>query len=447
MGSPQPPTSELAEGSVLAGKYRLVRRLGAGGMCIVWEAQHTGLKQAVAVKVLKPELADDKNSVERFEREAKAVAQLRNTNVARVVDVDWLPNGVPFMTMELLIGQDLGKELTRLGRVPVEVAVDYVRQACNGIGEAHALGIVHRDVKPENLFLCDLGDLTDRKLVKLLDFGIAKTLTEDERKLTVPGSIFGTVDYMSPEQIRSASTVDHRSDLWSLGVILYELVTGRTPFMGDARAVIAGIASDPVRPPTAYVPDLAPSLVAIIMKALAKDREQRFQSAEELRDALAPFSELDEITSVLSQLPAASMPRRSTRPPATSSRPHARTSESWEQSPAKRGWSKTWLFSAIAIVCLAGALALVVRMRGLASFTTSQVAPPPPQPATPAPSVTASTSVVAIPTEPAPPESVASADPTPPATSAPAKPKKRRPPPGSPHAPGEPPPKSLPDHL
>jgi len=363
----QPPASGLAEGQTLAGKYALVRQLGAGGMCVVYEAEHVALGQAIAVKVLKPELARDADCVARFEREARAAAQLRSPNVARVFDVDWAPGGQPYITMELLVGHDLGTELARSGRLPLDLAVDYVRQACSGISEAHALGIVHRDLKPENLFLTELGDLTDRRLVKILDFGIAKHVTDEARRLTAPDAVFGTVDYMSPEQIRSASKVDLRSDLWSLGVILYELLTGRTPWQGDARSVIAQIVSDPVRPPTHLVPDLPPSIVATIMKALQKDPEERFQSADELRAALDGYADLEPITSVIGRLPPQSMPRRTggrsvPPPPATPLSPSARdarTHGEWETKPEMRPRARPWLAAPVALLAGAAVFAVV----------------------------------------------------------------------------------------
>ena len=337
-------------------------------MCTIYEAEHVGLRQGLALKVLKPELADDPGCVARFESEARAAAQLRSPNVARVFDVDWLPTGQPYITMELLVGNDLGQELAKAGRLPVDLAVDYVRQACAGMAEAHALGIVHRDLKPENLFLTDLGELTERKLVKVLDFGIAKDIADSARRLTAPDAVFGTVDYMSPEQIRSASKVDHRSDLWSLGVILYELLTGRTPYHGDARSVIAQIVTDPVRPPTALVPDLPPSLVATVMKALHKDPALRFQTADELRAALEGYGEFEPITSVIAKLPPQSMPRRAVRSAVSGSLPpemmrDARTHASWETKPERVGRSKAWLFVA-ATATLLGAGAGVLYHRG-----------------------------------------------------------------------------------
>jgi len=418
--SQQPPST--LEGLTIAGKYLLLRRLGEGGMCTVYEAEHVGLRQGLALKVLKPELADDASCVARFESEARAAAQLRSPNVARVFDVDWLPTGQPYITMELLVGQDLGHELTRAGRLPVDLAVDYVRQACAGMAEAHALGIVHRDLKPENPFPTDLGERTDRKLLKILDFGIAKDISDSARRLTAPDAVFGTVDYMSPEQIRSASKVDHRSDLWSLGVILYELLTGRTPYHGDARSVIAQIVSDPVVPPTKLVPDLPPSLVATVMKALHKDPAYRFQTADELRAALAGYSEFEPITSVIARLPPQSVPRRAARSGGTISIPpealrDARTHASWETKPERRGHGKAWVLVAI-VATLLGAGAGILYNRGAIPWNPwrklvalranaspavpSAATPPPTSPLAPsaAPSPAVSVAALSLPPDP-----------------------------------------------
>jgi eukaryotic-like serine/threonine-protein kinase len=355
---PSLPPGGLAEGTTLAGKYRIERMLGAGGMCLVFEAEHVHLRQSVALKILKPELARDPTAVARFAQEAQAAAKLRSANVARVHDVDKLPDGQPYITMELLVGHDLGTELQHRYALPVELAADYVRQAANGISEAHTLGIIHRDLKPENLFLTELGEMTERRLIKILDFGIAKNIEEGARKLTAPDAVFGTVDYMSPEQIRSATSVDHRTDIWSLGVILFELLTGRTPYAGDARSVIAQIVSEPVPPPSMFVPSLPPKLDAIVLKALAKDPAARFQSADELRQALAPFTEgVEPITNVLARLPPASVPRRnlhSSRPSYDAMR-EVRTNLSFETGSPGRAWAKRAV--ALPLFCALGALA------------------------------------------------------------------------------------------
>jgi eukaryotic-like serine/threonine-protein kinase len=244
--------------------------------------------------------------------------------------------------------------------------------------------------------------------VKILDFGIAKNVEEGARKLTAPDAVFGTVDYMSPEQIRSASSVDHRTDIWSLGVILFELLTGRVPFAGDARSVIAQIVSDPVPPPSVLVPTLPPQLVAVVMRALEKDPAARFQSAEELRYALAPFTEgIEPIANVLAHLPPASVPRRnhvSSRPSFDGMR-EARTNLSFETGSPRKAWAKRAF--ALPLFCALGALAgLAVLKRDVilqrthaelrAPAPPATIEAPPPESALPVPTTPPASTVPTI---------------------------------------------------
>jgi serine/threonine-protein kinase len=274
------------EGAVIAGKYQIVRVVGEGGMGIVYEGLHVKMRQRVAIKMLLPETLGLPDVVARFEREARASGQLRSRHAARVMDVDQTPDGIPYMVMEFLEGQDLGTQIDTRGKIPVPEAVDYVLQACVAITEAHEAGIVHRDLKPSNLFLArDHDGVT----VKLLDFGISKVTTEADR-LTSAESVMGTPLYMSPEQVRSARNVDERADIWSIGVILYELVTGMTPFSGTTTQVAAAVVTDDV-PPIMVEHGAPPALQDIVLRALQKDRTRRQASAREIAAALLPFAD------------------------------------------------------------------------------------------------------------------------------------------------------------
>jgi tRNA A-37 threonylcarbamoyl transferase component Bud32 len=294
---------------VVAGKYRLVRPLGKGGMGIVFEAQHLRLRQRLAIKMLRSDLAMRHDVVLRFEREARAAAHLRSAHVAKVIDVDATPDGVPYIVMEFLEGQSLagvistrralddpGKSPTTLGSPgrgtgDVHEVVGWVLETCCAIAEAHDLGIVHRDLKPANLFLASDGG---RSLVKVLDFGISKLADEEDASLTTTQAFLGTPNYMSPEQVRSAKGVDHRTDIWSLGVILYELLAGRIPFSGTtASAVLAAIVADPAPSLRDARPDVPPELDAIVTKALSKRAEDRFANVRALASALVPFAKID----------------------------------------------------------------------------------------------------------------------------------------------------------
>jgi len=271
-------------GAVLGGKYKLVRIIGEGGMGIVYEGEHIGIGQRVAIKMLLPETVDQGDVLKRFHREARAAARLKSRHVARVTDVDLTPDGYPYMVMELLEGSDLGELLEFRVKLPYPEAVDYVLQACAAIIEAHDVPIIHRDLKPENLFL---SRGPEGQIIKMLDFGISKVAGEASR-LTNAEAMMGTPLYMSPEQIRSARDVDTRTDIWSLGVILYELISGTAPFNGTTTQVAAAIVTDEI-PPILTSHGAPPELQAVVLRALTKDRNVRFQTARELAIALLPF--------------------------------------------------------------------------------------------------------------------------------------------------------------
>lgn len=281
-------TAELPQpGATLGGKYRIERMLAEGMMGVVYEALHVKLGQQVAVKLPRPTILEHGELVDRFEREARAAAQLRHRNTARVLDVDTSETGIPYLVMELLHGHDLETEISRRGALPVEEAVGYVLQACAAMHEAHGRGIVHRDLKPSNMFLAIEPD--DGVCLKILDFGISKFQSEDVG-LTMTEVGMGTPLYMSPEQVRSAKDVDQRTDVWSLGVILYELLTGQTPFNGSEIGIGAAIIADEPIPLRELRHDVPPGLAAVVAKAMAKARDDRFGSMAEMMAALTRFS-------------------------------------------------------------------------------------------------------------------------------------------------------------
>lgn len=284
--------SDLAPGQLIADKYRVERVLGEGGMGYVVAAHHLKLDQRVALKFLKPDALKHPHVVQRFAREARAAAKIRGEHVARVIDVGDLPSGAPYIVMEYLEGEDLGQRLQQRGPLQVEEAVGYLLQACEALAEAHAAGIVHRDLKPPNLFLARTAGRIP--IVKVLDFGISKALDESAdggRHLTSTSMIMGTPHYMSPEQLRSSRDVDPRSDIWALGVVLFELLTGQPPFDGEnPTAVITSIIADDPRSLLELRADAPSGLWAVLLRCLAKSRGDRFANVLQLAKALAPFS-------------------------------------------------------------------------------------------------------------------------------------------------------------
>ncbi len=287
------PSEAPAAGEVIAGKYVVERVLGAGGMGVVLAARHQQLGHRVAVKFIRAAAAEDASAVGRFLREARAAAALSNEHVTRVLDVGTLETGVPFMVMEYLAGDDLGALLKQRGPLPVADAVGFVLQACEAIAEAHSLGIVHRDLKPSNIFVTT--DPDGGPLVKLMDFGISKmmdaTMAGDVNTLTANGAMMGSPSYMSPEQVRSARDVDPRTDIWALGVVLFELLAGTPPFAGETLGeTFAKILGDPPRPLASVRPDVPSGLVTVIAQCLEKRIDQRFQSVSALAPRLLPFA-------------------------------------------------------------------------------------------------------------------------------------------------------------
>jgi len=282
----------VSVGEIIGNKYRVERVLGAGGMGVVVAARHVELEERVAIKLLLPHMLTDPAAVGRFYREAKAAARIKGEHVARVFDVDRLPNGAPYMVMEFLEGTDLSGWLAQQGTLPSQQAVDFIVQACVAVADAHALGIVHRDLKPANLFCLRRSD--GQLCIKVLDFGISKISESNNAGMsfTQTSAVMGSPLYMSPEQFRSSKNVDGRTDIWALGGILFELLTGQPPFSAAASVteLAIKIAMEPAPSAQALRPDLPPGLAAVIARCLEKDPERRYPTVADLALALAPFA-------------------------------------------------------------------------------------------------------------------------------------------------------------
>jgi serine/threonine-protein kinase len=276
----------VSTGEVLAGKYLVERVLGEGGMGVVVAARHLQLDQVVALKFLLPASGARQVTLDRFAREARNAVRLKSEHVARIMDVGTLDSGSPYIVMEYLEGSNLASVLSERGKLPIPVAVDYVLQACDAIAEAHALGIIHRDLKPENLFVTRGHDNTS--LVKVLDFGISKSMAGNDFSATNSQAVVGSPAYMSPEQMRSARLVDPRTDVWALGVILYQLVVGHVPWDGETLPMLCfQITTDPPPP----FPDRQQAdFEEVVWRCLEKDPDRRFASVHALAVALAPFA-------------------------------------------------------------------------------------------------------------------------------------------------------------
>jgi eukaryotic-like serine/threonine-protein kinase len=286
-----PPAESRYVGQVIAGKYRIDKVISWGGMGVVLRAQHLALDEPVVIKVLRPALMEEDGMVARFTREARAASKIKSDHVVRVMDVHTLKSGMPIIVMEYLEGTDLTAVLREQGKLPIEIAVRYVLEACDAIAEAHELGIIHRDLKPGNLFLARRRD--GKSIIKVLDFGISKfagvTLSDEDS--TKPGTMLGSPRFMSPEQMMSIREVDGRADIWSLGAILYKLLTGVAPFGGDTMPQVCSLVlnADPL-PPDSYRSEIPAELADVVLRCLEKNPAKRFATVAELVEALEPWS-------------------------------------------------------------------------------------------------------------------------------------------------------------
>jgi hypothetical protein len=290
--SASPPPSSFQPGTLIGQKYRVDGVLGWGGMGVVLRATHLELDAPVAIKVLHDELAQREEVASRLLFEARAAARLRSCHIVRVSDVGRLESGAPYIVMELLEGADLASILWERGALQVDEAVDYIIQSCEGLAEAHAFGLVHRDLKPENLFIAST---PEGDVLKILDFGISKAVEGSlsctpRDTVTSADNAVGSPYYMSPEQMRASRDVDARADIWSLGAILFELLTGRCPFEGESiPSVCAKVLGDEPASLRALASDVPAELELIVDLCLRKNAQERFQHVDELACALSAF--------------------------------------------------------------------------------------------------------------------------------------------------------------
>ena len=390
------PEDPVHPGDVLSGKFKVERVLGIGGMGVVVAATHLQLGQVVALKFMLKQALQYPDNVARFEREARAAVRLRSDHVAKVTDVGRLDDGAPYMVMEFLEGEDLDRYVRKNSPMPIQIAVDFLLQAAEAIAEAHALGVVHRDLKPKNLFLTQR--LNGEPLIKVLDFGVSKVMGEGDLSLTATTQVLGSPSYMSPEQLRASRDVDQRTDIWALGAILYELLTGNVPFPASTLTQLtAMVISDPPRPIESLRADVPVELRAIIMRCLEKRPDDRFQTVADLAAALAPFAPASSVA-LATQRMAGALGSSSPRVSAPQDRPSFRapgsnTDVAWDQTQlANTGQRRRKKIVPIALgVALAssviGAVAFVSLHHRNGNATPTPTAPTPSATEAPLPTV------------------------------------------------------------
>ena len=406
MANGEPPNVGVGPGDVLAGKYRVERVLGVGGMGVVVAAHHIQLDEKVALKFLLPQALHSAESIARFVREARAAVKIKSEHVARVTDVGQLENGSPYIVMEYLDGSDLADWLRQHGALPVEQAVDFVLQTCEALADAHSLGIVHRDLKPANLFCIQRSD--GQLTIKVLDFGISKITTPGApgHDMTRTSALMGSPLYMSPEQMQLSKGVDARTDIWALGVILFELLAGQPPFNAEAVTQLAiKVANEPPPALRSFRFDAPAGLERVIAKCLEKDRAGRFQTVGELAIALKDFGpkhariSVERVLGTLRQagMSASVLPASGEDPLVVVARPASvpQTDASWGQTAAPatagpRSSGKVVLGVALAAVlgvAVGGGALMMRRPATSAGVPSAAVATPPPPTPTPAPTV------------------------------------------------------------
>ena len=376
MNDPQPPPAR----GLVAGKYELVRLIGRGGMGSVWEGRHATLGTRVAIKFIDPEYVGSREAQARFATEARAAATIQSKHAIQIYDHGVTEDARPYIVMELLVGEPLDKRVERLGRISLQETARILGQVSRALQRAHEAGIIHRDLKPENIFLVRSPD-DDDEIAKVLDFGIAKIKGPPGdaglSSSTKTGAVLGTPYYMSPEQARGLRTLDHRSDLWSLGVIAYKCVTGVLPFEGESVGdLLVKICTAPPPVPSVTVPGLPKAFDGWLSRALERDPAHRYATAAELGEALALTAgistrrPLDENTSRGGAL-------RATVPiaPLTPMRTEGITSAPFTASASPARTSRGVLVAVLAAALVGGSVGVLAVVKLMSATPSAHAAP------------------------------------------------------------------------